>query len=219
VANATPLTYADVANPLAQGVLSESELAVIEAKKKALDKVFQEAGKAKYKVEVMFSKDFSLQKPSVGAVTFWESGAKLHGGGDAGMHICPGKKLGVSNCEAFITDAGHGLDFLVCPSCHQQWRGDQVYGQVLARLSVGKWADVLLSYFHKLQGDVDLCMKYYPGSLREASGKEQARQRFGEELDTVRNQRQIRVYPMKNIIKDISSGADLRGRILAFLKA
>ena len=213
------ITYSDIANPLAQRPLSEDELDAVRKKQEVLDKLLAEAGKAKFKIEVLFSKNFSLHKTVAGAISFWESGTKLHGGGDAIMHICPGKKLGRSDCDAFIPDPSHGLGFLVCPRCLQLWDGEQVYGQVLYRLPLQRWADVLEGFYLKLQGNADLVMKRYPGSLRQAAENEQKKQQFGESLGEVRGSRQSIVYPLANIIKDTSAGASLNGRILAFLRS
>lgn len=199
--------------------LTEEEAERVRKRTEAMDKLFSEKGKARYKIEVMFGKQYSLIKPCPAGISFWESGAKLHGGGDSALHICPGKHLGLNNCSAFIPDAAHGGNFLVCPRCNQKWRGDQVIGQHMAVLPIGKWADLLLSYYHQLEGNCDLVMKYTPSSIIEANEKETERSRGGEVLGDVRRKRQTRVYPLANIIKDTSAGADLRGRILAFLRA
>jgi hypothetical protein len=199
--------------------LTEEELHRVKQRQEAMDKLFAENGKAKYKLEILFGKEYSLIKPCPGGVSFWESGAKLHGGGDAALHICPGKRLGRNNCEAFIPSAANGLGFLVCPGCGVRWQGEEVTGQILARLPIHKWADLLLTYFYRLQGNCDLVMKYTPRSIIDAQNQETERSRGGELLERVRSARQTRVYPLDRIIKDTAAGADMRQRILAFLRA
>lgn len=203
--------------------MSEEERGVLEQKKQALDKLLSDEGLAKYKIEIMFAKGFAPSKPSAGGMSFWESGSKFHGGGDTVMHICPdgniNKRTGKEGCGALIPDASHGYDFLVCPNCHQLWDGVDVYGQILARLDARGWAKLVLKYFHKMEMRADIYVKYHPEDIRSAIAREQARQRMGENLDVVRSKRVPRIYPLKNIIKDVSAGAELETRFLAFLKA
>lgn len=199
--------------------MTVEEREVIEQKKKALDKLLEEKDLAKYKIEILFGKGFSTVKPSHGGVSFWESGAKLHGGGDAIMHLCPGKDLKINDCESFIPDSSHGYGFLVCPSCHRTWEGEQVSGQILARLTVQDWAKLVLKYFKKLEMRADIYVKYHPDDIRSAAAIEQAKQHMGDILLGARRSRKPRIYPLKNIIKDTNAGADLEGRFLAFLRA
>jgi hypothetical protein len=199
--------------------MSKEDRDAFEAKKKALDALLDDKELAKYKIEIMFGKDFSPNKPSSGAVSFWESGSKFHGGGDTLLHFCPGKKKGVNNCEGFIPDHSHGFGFLVCPNCHKSWDGDDVWGQVLARLDAQGWASLVLKYYRKLEMRADIVIKYHPESLRAAAQLEQEKQRMGSDLSKARNKRVSAVYPLKNIIKDTSAGADLEGRFLAFIRA
>ena len=199
--------------------LSKEEKAALEAKQKALDALLNDKELSKYKIEIMFGKDFSPNKPSSGAVSFWESGSKFHGGGDTILHFCPGKRLGVNACEAFIPDVSHGFGFLVCPNCHRTWNGDDVWGQILARLDSSGWASLVLKYYRKLEMRADIVIKYHPDSLRAAAHREQETQRMGSDLNRVRAKRAVAIYPLKNIIKDVNAGADLEGRFLAFIRA
>jgi hypothetical protein len=199
--------------------MSEEEKQALEQKKTALDKLLEDNNLAKYKIEIMFGKGYAPSKPSHGAVSFWESGSKFHGGGDTIMHMCPGKDLKVSNCEGFIPDGSHGYGFLVCPSCHHPWEGEQVSGQILCRLTAQGWAKLVLKYFMRLEMKADIYVKYHPEDIRSAAAIEQSKQHMGEILLGARRSRRPRIYPLKNIIKDTSAGADLEGRFLAFLRA
>lgn len=199
--------------------LSKEDKEAFEAKKKALDAMLNDRELAKYKIEIMFGKDFTPSKPSPGAVSFWESGSKFHGGGDTILHLCPGKRLNVNECEGFIPDHSHGFGFLVCPHCNRTWNGDDVWGQVLARLDARGWASLVLKYYRKLEMRADVVIKYHPDSLKSAALREQERQRMGSDLGKVRSKRAVAIYPLKNIIKDTSAGADLEGRFFAFIKA
>lgn len=199
--------------------MTEEEKRAVEAKKKALDKLLEEKNLAKYKIEILFAPGFSTVKPSAGMMSFWESGAKLHGGGDTILHLCPGKDLKKNDCTSFIPDASHGYGYLVCPSCGEVWNGDQVHGQIAFRLTMQNWAKVVLKYYLKLEMKADIYIKYHPKDIRNASQQEQAGQKKGEILLGVRSSRKPRIYPLANIIKDTSAGADLETRFLAFLRA
>lgn len=199
--------------------ITEEEKEAIEQKKQALDKLLEEKDLAKYKIEILFGRGFSPSKPSHGGVSFWESGSKFHGGGDTILHFCPGKDLKVSDCDAFIPDASHGYGFLICPKCHQTWQGEQVGGQILARLTAQGWAQLVLKYFLRLEMRADIYVKYHPDDIRSAAAIEQAKQHMGDILMGARKSRRPRIYPLKNIIKDTSAGASLESRFLAFLRA
>lgn len=199
--------------------LSEEEKQSLEAKKQALDKMLSTEGLAKYKLELMFAKDFSLIKPVAGALSFWESGSKLHGGGDTILHVCPGKAKGVNNCDAFIPDASHGYGFLVCTACHSNWKGEDVSGQVLARLTVQGWAQLLTKYFHRLEHKADIVIKYHSSDIRNAAVSEQEKQQMGDQLRGVRAKRFVRVYTLASLLTDTATGAEIETRILAFIKA
>jgi len=199
--------------------MDEEEKEALEKRKAALDKLLEEQNIAKYKIEILFAKGFSPNKPSAGIMSFWESGNKLHGGGDTILHMCPGKDLGKNNCTAFIPDASHGYGFLICPKCHEAWEGTQVSGQIAFRLTAQDWAKVVLKYYQKLEMRADIYMKYHPQDIRTAAAREQASQHMGEVLLGARRSRRPRIYPLANIIKDTSAGADLETRFLAFLRA
>jgi hypothetical protein len=202
--------------------LTDEEKNILEEKKKTLDKLFSDGGrKAKYKLEVLFGKKYSLNTPSHGAVTFWESGRKFHGGGDTKLYICPGKKLNRSECDAFIPESAQGYGHLVCPKCGQVWKGDEVIGELMFRLTSQGWCTVLLKYFLKMELDADIKIKYPPEDIRSMAIAEQEKQRGGELLDTARGKRMhgAKIYPMMNIIKDTSSGSSLESRIMAFIRS
>jgi hypothetical protein len=203
--------------------MSEEEKGILEEKKKALDAVFDSGELARFKLEVMFSHRHSGRTPTPGTVTFWESGNKLHGGGDSKLYVCDSAdaELAKQGCKGFLPDSANGLRFIVCPHCQKLWNAQDVVGEVFYRLPLERWADVLLSWFRRLEMRADIRIKYAKDDIRVVSANEQEKQRMGDLLQKARSfdRRPVYIYPLKNIIKDTSSGADLRGRILAFLKA
>lgn len=218
-ASPTSAIAAELGNPLMQGPMTAEETEKLRKKQEAMDKFLADEGKGKYKIELMLGRDRSMMRPIAGLLSFWESGTKLHGGGDTAMHICPGRSLKRNDCEAFIPDQSHGLGFLICPKCFTRWEGEQVFGQLAAKLTYQGWADKLVRYYQVLEHSADLVLKYYPGSLRSASILEQGAQRMGEEFGKVRGKRHKLVYPQAHIIKDTSNGADLHAQVLRFLKS
>ena len=202
--------------------ITAGEQQAIEDRMRELDLILKAQKKpATFKLEVMFNDERSFHKPFGGTVTWWESGNKLHGGGDSKIYQCPGKVLSNNGCEGFLFDSSNGLNFIVCSACGSLWKGEQVYGEVFYKLPMEKWADVLLSWFIKLGLDADIRLKYAQSDIRSVAMQEQEKSMGGELLHKARNdaRRQGGIYTLDRIIKDTSSGADLHGRILAFLKA
>lgn len=219
----TETKYADV--EISERV-TEADREALAQKMSALDKLLSdEQKKAKYKLEVFFTEERSLHKPFGGTVTWWESGTKLHGGGDSKMYVCdsndayPG--LVGKGCGFLMPDSSSGISFLICPKCGALWKSEEVVGEVYYRLPIQKWAVVLLLWFRRLNHDADIRIKYSRDDIRTAAMLETERDRGGELLYRVRSKerRSVSVYPLMNIIKDTSAGADLHQRILAFLRA
>ena len=202
--------------------LSPEEKRSIADRMKQLDLLLKAQNKpATYKLEVMFNAGRSFHKPFPGVVTWWESGNKLHGGGDSKIYVCPGKELKGNGCEGFLLDEANGLNFIVCSKCGSLWKNVQIHGEVFYNLPVGKWADVLLSWFLKLGLDADIRIKYARDDIRSVAMREQEKNRGGELLQRARSdeRRSTSIYPLNRIIADTSAGAGLHSRIHAFLRA
>lgn len=202
--------------------ISEEEERIIEARMKELDLILKsEKRRATYKIEVVFNRERSFHRPFGGIVTWWESGNKLHGGGDTKLYLCPGKERKKNGCEAPLNESAHSGRFVICATCGSLWEPHELHGEVYYKLPMEKWADVLLSWFVKFGLDADIRLKYAVGDIRSAAMKEQEKQHGGEILFKVRDaqKRAGGIYTLDRIIKDTSAGADLRSRLLAFLKA
>lgn len=211
-----PVPYEE--NPTAVArILTEEEKHDIKAKRDADDIFRAEQGKAKFKIELLFTKEFSIIKPVPGMLSFWESGAQLHGGGDAIIHFCPGKKLGINNCDHYIPDPNHGYGFLICPNCGSNWNGDQVYGQVIGRHTSQQWAELICYYYRKLDMNCDVVIKYHKNDIRSAARNI----RSEDPLITARSpqKRLKRIYTLSSLVQDMAAGSQLYDRILAFVRA
>lgn len=200
-------------------VLTEEERDAVAQRMAAIDKIFADAGKARYKIELFFTEARNLRGVSLGALSFWESGAKIHGGGDMKIYLCPGSRLRRSSCSAFIPSTANGYGHLVCPSCKTVWTGEEVIGEDIARLTMRDWARKLLEYFIKLEHNADVYVKHAQTDIRTKAYLEQERQKGGDVLSLARTKRVKYVYPLRNILKDTASGADPLGRFYAFLTA
>jgi hypothetical protein len=195
------------------------EQEAIRQRMQGMDKLLKDETKAKYKIELFFGEARSTAKPTPGILSFWESGSRFHGGGDTKIYQCPGKSLRLSTCESFIPDSGNASAILFCPKCGTSWKGPDVIGERLARLSMQNWAHVLLRYFVLLEHNADMYLKHARDDIRTKAMIEQAKQKGGEVLAKVRNKRALTIYPLGRIVKDTSNGADLYGRFYAFLTA
>lgn len=199
---------------------SKEEAQAIKERMAAIDLLMKDQeGKGKYKLELFFTAARSMNKPTPGVISFWESGSKLHGGGDCKIYICPGKFRRINNCDGFIPDSGNASGVLFCPKCGTTWKGDDVIGEHIARLTMRQWAEVLHTYFVRLEMNADVYVKHSKDDIRTVAMLEQAKDKGGEVLNKTRSKRALVIYPLKNIIKDTSAGASLLTRFQALLTA
>lgn len=198
--------------------LSEEEQEELKQRLKALDKLFEQEKRAKFKLELLFGKARSMHKPVPGCLSFWESGSQLHGGGDAKVYLCPGKLRRKNNCQSVIPFNLTAYGRLVCPNCKEVWKDEEVIGEILGRHTMRQWAELLYTYFRQLDYSCDIYLKHAPEDVRTMAMLEQERQRGGELLAKARK-RALHVYPLINILQDTAGGADPLGRIYAFLTA
>lgn len=206
--------------------LSEGELQAIEAQVKALDKLLKKEVRAKYKLEVQFGKDrTTVVKPFAGVMSCWLSGTKFHGGGDEKIFECPrcGKWIFPDQIDQrTIQQAGKAPEFCsisVCGHCGGIWRSEQTIGERFFKLTTQNWAHAILRMFRRLDMDADIYLKFHPDDIRYRTMMEMARDRGGEEVAKARRNRGLHIYPLKNIIIDTQNGAELYGRIKAFITA
>jgi len=176
---------------------------------------------AKYKLELMFGKARSNNNATPGMLNFWLNGSKFHGGGDEKLYLCPGASLKKSDCAALLQESYNVTEGVVCPACGTIWRHEQVIGELLFNLPMRKWADVLYRYFSLCDYNCDIYLKHAPNDIRSVSlaQVERATWKGTQALGSVRDKRARHIYPLRNIIKDTSAGADLLSRLHAFLVA
>jgi hypothetical protein len=205
---------------------------------KELEKANEEQKlKAKYKIEIMFSKHRSpkahVHSPFM--MIIWESGKRFHGGGDQKMYWC-----GYDDCGKPMSSDVFAYMHCVCPSCHKEMFLDPdskqshvaalhadgrdarkiqampfVVGEKLGNLIPMKLAGLIEKTWRQLDGDADIYLKYSPYEIRYDILHETPED--VDNLTKVRVQRKPLIYLLKSILKDLSAGADLRKRILAMI--
>jgi hypothetical protein len=198
-------------------ILSPEEKVNIAEGRRMADAARAAEGKAKFKIELLFTEAWSVIKPVPGVISFWESGSQLHGGGDAIIHFCPGKRLGKNDCDHYIPDPSHGYGILVCPRCLSVWKGDDVWGQHLGRHTAKDWALVITNFYRKLDMNCDIVIKYHRTDIRKASQGIMAEDTLYKARSGAK--RLKRIYLLSALMRDTSTGSGLYDRILAFVTA
>lgn len=196
--------------------------------------------KAKYKIELHFGRDRSISalKPSLGLITIWESGRRLHGGGDDKMYWC-----GYKDCGKPIRSSVMAMYHLVCPSCQRECFLDPpskedhikkvraqggsvesfqhlpvIHGEKIFKMTPRKAAGLLAKIWYSLECNADIYVKYHRDDIR--FNVTHLTNRDLDRLEGLRTRKRGRlVYPLKNILKDTSAGADLEDRFFALITA
>jgi hypothetical protein len=213
--------------------LTEQEMMAVEERIKGMKLLLEEKhSRAKYRMEVFFQAKRSTWKPTIGIISFWLSGNKLHGGGDEKIYLCPGPVIGKDGmsiaCQNVLESYGRGrlqapdgtlMEGIHCYKCGRVWPVDKVIGERVFNVSMQGWANILVRYYALFNHDADIMLKYSPDDIRTAAFKEQAFQKGGELLHSSRCKRAKGIYRLANIIKDTSTGSGLYDRFYAFLTA
>jgi hypothetical protein len=193
-----------------------------------LDAIFTGGGieevKAKYKLEVAFNDERSMSNPYIGIVTAWTNGGFANGGGDEAVYFCTNliDKAGVTRtCSAPIDLKFIGRHAAICPTCRSAVHPDDLAGQVTYKATTQNWAIILMKIWLGLGGDADIRMGIMRENLRQRTDDIMKRVSLsaGDKIDIARGKRHWASYPLRNIIKDTGAGADLQGRIRAFISS
>ena len=196
--------------------ITESDAKILEEKFKALDKLLGEQVRAKYKIEVQFGKGRSslAHKHFPGVLSIYLSGTKLNGGGDEKVYMCP-----TEGCKGLINPRHRLEGVVICAKCNRAHDEQNLIGEKLFRLTPPNWAHVIRNHFAMVEHNADIYSKVHETDIRYQTMMEMARNRGGEEINKVRQNRGLLIYPLKNLINDTKNGADLYKRFLAFVTA
>jgi hypothetical protein len=167
---------------------------------------------AKYKIEITFIHGRRLHGDNKCGIQIWESGKKLHGGGDQLMFVCvdtQAKKP--EGCGGFISadDIQNGIAF--CKKCMRQINANRLGVFYAMNAPAERISAKLVELFRHLDSNCDIYLKFAPDDVRykamaQAKGKKVADRLKG-----------MAIYPLSNIILDVSAGADLGKRFKAFI--
>jgi hypothetical protein len=204
-------------------VLSADQAAEVEKRAEALRKLLADTTLvAKYKIELVFGKARGpVDKPTPGMISFWLNGSKFHGGGDEKLYLCPGRRLKANDCEAILQAYSNVSEGNVCPNCGTVWKHEQTIGEFLFNLPMRKWAEVLHRFFRTFEYKSDIYLKYAPLDIRSVTLAQAEKTTWdgSKKLAKTRERRAKSIYPLKNIVRDLSAGADLEKRLYSFLVA
>lgn len=168
---------------------------------------------ARYKIQVFFGPKRTLLGPNVVQVQFFESGKKLHGGGDELLAICRNIQNESEGCGGFIPgDCVKGM-VAMCPNCHQAIARPLCTEQLIANFSTRRLAKELVKFWYQLGSNADVYCKYDKDDIHYTAMVQKLGAKRAREL------RGRHIYPLKNILTDTAAGADLESRFFAFLTA
>ena len=189
--------------------------------------------RAKWKIQVWIKSDRSVHKPIAFTLSFWESGKRLHGGGDESAFICrrrtnaprpampPFLALGgkspfknpvhADGCGSIIPGDIASGGFTVCPDCGMRWDTEHIGDSIFYRVPVETAAVVITEWFRRLNSDCDIFVKFRPEDVRvKMMGLE-----YGTHI--AMQLKGLMIYPLARIIQDTTAGASLESRFKAML--
>jgi hypothetical protein len=177
--------------------------------------------RAKFKIEVEFlgpdEKGYpgrTSKGPNRLGVKVWESGKKFHGGGDELMFWCLSSLKGVrGGCGGIMSGDNIRNGVAMCPHCKNMMNLDAMTDTRVGNFSNQTLAKELVQLFRSLGSDCDIYIKFHKTdihyiAMERDKGPEVAKRLKG-----------MHIYPLKNILKDTASGADLAKRFYAFLNS
>lgn len=195
--------------------------------------------RAKYKLEVHFGPDRSSlhHKLMAALVTIWESGKRLHGGGDEKMYWC-----GYEDCGLPFSTDNFAYMHAVCPACQRELlldpysRQEQieylhregksstelekmpiVVGEKLMKQTPPAIARFLAKAWQDLECHADIYLKFHPKDI--TIDKTHMDHRVHDKVELARTKREPLIYPLSRILKDTLAGGNLESHILAMITA
>lgn len=191
--------------------------------------------RARWKMQVWIKSDRSVHKPLAFTLSFWESGKRLHGGGDESAFICrrspnaprpkapPFLALGGKSpfrkapnpdgCDGIIASEIASGGFVVCPHCGMKWDTEHIGDSLFYRVPVEVASTILVDWFHRLDSDCDLYVKFRDDDIRTKMMALEYGTHIAKQL------KGLVIYPLSNIVADLSGGATLESRFKALLLA
>lgn len=185
--------------------------------------------KAGHKIQLWFKSDRRLHGPVAFSLSFWESGKRMHGGGDEMMFVCrrhasapklkpfdvssPTAKVTSRGCDGLIPGGLIQAGRVICPHCQSHHNTELIGDSIFYRVTMQKASEILAYWWRKMGCDADIYVKYTPADPRviqmgRAIGLQKARRLKG-----------LTVYPLERIIQDTAGGSTVESRFKALLTA
>lgn len=180
------------------------------------------AQRGKYKIQVWFKTLRSTWKPMAFTISIWESGKRLHGGGDEMMFFCkrqpdaPKLKArpfalvsgktpeNAEGCQGLIPGDLISGTSVICPHCGLHWDTTHIGDAVYYFATAQKAAEVLEFWWLKLGCNADLYLKHSATDPRTIMMSK------AYSAKTARERKGLVIYPLRNIIKDSAAGASVQ---------
>jgi hypothetical protein len=164
-----------------------------------------------YKIEIDMMPRGGKNPLIPGRIHILRSGSSVDGDNDEPVFACP-------KCKKLVLPEHTMSGYFSCVHCGEAGDTEFLSEGSMANLSLEKWADLILTYWHKVGGDADLYLKRYKRRMRDVS-KDPNFDKALKGIMLAKSQKELVIYPLKNLMKDNLSGADMRKRVLAFLRA
>lgn len=168
--------------------------------------------RAKYKIELTYGPQRTLQGPNRIAIQIWESGKRFHGGGDELMFFCKDAREGhEEGCWTPMSPDNIKGGIAFCNKCNMAINAEYLTNSKIGYATSRTIADSVAKLFRQLDFNADIYIKYHKTDMRyKAMLKDK-----GPEI--AKRLKGMHIYPLKNILKETSNGASLEQRIFAFI--
>lgn len=218
----SPLSEADPNFSKKMAQIPAAQRAAIEAAQRSVSKSIEQVSAstglvdpqliAKHKIEVLFGPKRTTTGPNAVRIALWESGSKLHGGGDASLFFCKdGTTENGEGCWSPITQDQVRGPIAYCKNCNLAINSDKLTIHKEGYITTKFLAAELVKLFRQLGSSADIYCKYNRDDIHYIA---MARQHGDAKAAKLLG---LHIYPLKNIVKDTMNGADLGKRFMAFL--
>jgi hypothetical protein len=169
---------------------------------------------AKYKIEIMFGPKRTVTGPNTYVMQVFESGKRLHGGGDELAYWCKDVREGHDEgCWGIIIGDWIRNGIAFCPHCDAGIRADYLTGQRFGKITTQALAAHVTAVWRQLDCSADIYCKFDRDDIRIKIMEEKVGAADAHRL------RGLFIYPLPNILKDTAAGASVEARFEAFFKA
>jgi hypothetical protein len=196
----------------------------------------EEKARAKYKIEIHFGPNRTVQGPNLCLILLYRSGTFFHGGGDDLAYWCldcrvlgkinpkeawkfflheknKSKEDRVNGCTNIITAESmkNGVGF--CPTCGKAIDSKFLTGQLPFYGTTRELSSFVSTLFRSLENSADIYCKFSRDDIRYTV----IEKKLGSE--DARRLRGLFIYPLPNLLKETAAGASLEDRFWAFFTA